>query len=133
MTDPREKLAGSLKRIWLAALVCGALAFLAGLAWVNSTGGPGFDWIWVVAAFGLGAVIYNVAFFALCSIFVPGLSSLVEDDTEVQGDDVTHVVKHIETGDETVDFYIRAYAAARGTSAVAIVSGIMVAIALMFF
>ncbi|MBU2581817.1 MAG: hypothetical protein KJ622_08875 [Alphaproteobacteria bacterium] len=133
MPDAKERLAGKLKSLWIAALCGGAGAFLAGLAWVNSTGGPGFDWIWAVAAFGFGAVIYNAVFFALCSAFVPGLSALVEDDTQVHGDDVTHVVKHAETGDERIDFYIRAYATSRGVSAAAIVSAIMATIALTFF
>ncbi|MBU1210071.1 MAG: hypothetical protein KJ587_02220 [Alphaproteobacteria bacterium] len=131
--DPRKRIAGSLQRLWLAALACGAVTFLAGFAWVSSSGGPGFDWIWAVAAFGLAAVVYNIAFFVLCSVFVPGLSTLVEDATQVHGDDVTHVVKHAETGNKTIDFYIRAYATARGTTAVAIVSGVMAAIALTFF
>lgn len=131
--DPRMKIAGSLRWLWLAALACGVGAFLAGLAWVNSSGGPGFDWIWVVATFGLAAVVYNIAFFGFCSVFVPGLSAFVEGDTQVQGDDVTHVVKHAETGHKAIDFYIRAYATARGTTAVAIVSGVMAAIALTFF
>jgi len=122
-----------MQKLWIAALISGVVTFFAGLAWVNSSGGPGFDWIWTVAAFGLAAVVYNVAFFALCSMFVPELSTLVEDDTEVHGDDVTHVVKHMETGDEKVDFYIRAYANARAISAVAIVSGIIATIALTFF
>jgi len=131
--DPRLKIGSNLQRLWLAALACGAVTFLAGLAWVNSSGGPGFDWIWAVAAFGLAAVVYNIAYFLFCSVFVPGLAALVEDDTQVRGDDVTHVVKHAETGNETIDFYIRAYATARGTTAVAIVSGVIAAIALTFF
>lgn len=133
MKRPKDQISANLNRLWLAALVAGAVTFLCGLAWVNSSGGPGFDWIWAVAAFGLAAVAYNIAFFGLCSIFAPGLSSLVEDDTEVHGDDVTHVVKHMETGDETIDFYIRSYASARAITAVAIVSGIMASIALAFF
>lgn len=133
MTQPEQELEGRLKSLWLAALGCGAAAFVAGLAWVNSTGGPGFDWVWAVAAFGVAAVVYNGVFFALCSAFVPGLSDLVEDGTEVHGDDVTHVVKHAETGDERIDFYIRNYATARGVSVVAIVSVIVASIALIFF
>jgi hypothetical protein len=78
-------------------------------------------------------IVYNVTFFALCSMFLPGLSDLVEDDTEVKGDDVTHVVRHIETGDERADFYIRAYAGARAISATTIISGIMITAALWFF
>jgi len=119
--------------LWWIAVAIGSLGFVAGLLWANSPQGPGLTFIWGVAAFGLGVIVYNVAFFVLCSIFIPGLAAFVEDDTQVHGDDVTHVVRHVEVGDEAVDFYIRAYASARATSAVAIVSGIMIAAALMFF
>ena len=124
---------GRLRWIWWAAIFTGAASFLIGLLWANSSQGPGLDWIWGVAAFGLAAIIYNIAFFMLCSIFVPDLSALVKDDTEVHGDSVTHVVKYDELGDETIDFYIRAYANTRATSAVAIGMGIMIALAVIFF
>ena len=127
------KFGGRARGLWLAGVGIGALGFLAGLLWANSSQGPGLDFIWGVAAFGFGVIVYNVAFFVLCSIFIPGLAAFVEDDTEVHGDDVTHVVRHVEVGDEAVDFYIRAYAGARAATAVAIVSGIMIAIALWFF
>lgn len=122
-----------LRRLWIAALGVGAASFIAGLLWVNSPQGPGFDWIWVVAAFGAAALAYNLAFFALCSIYTPELANLVDDDTEVEGDTVTHVVRHAETGDKSLDPYIRAYAGARSVSAVAIISGILIAGALIFF
>ena len=124
---------GRLKRLWLSALRIGALGFMAGLVWLGSSQGPGLDWVWGIAVFGAPAILYNVAFFALCSMFVPKLSGLVEDDTEVQGDDVVHVVKFAETGEEPVDFYIRAYATARGTTAATIVGGVMIAVALAIF
>lgn len=133
MSEAAKRLIGQLYAFWLTAIACGIAAFAGALTWVNTAGGPGFDWIWLVAAFGLGAVIYNIAFFALCSLFLPGLANFVEDDTEVHGDDVTHVVRHIETGNENIDFYVRSYAAARGTTAVAIVSVVMAAVALYFF
>lgn len=122
-----------LRTLWLVSLLIGALGFVLSLLWISSAQGPGLDWIWGIAAFGIAAIIYNIAFFALCSIFVPGLSKYVEDDTEVEGDTVTHVVKHTETGDQQIDGYIRAYAAARGITAVAIVTGLMIAAALTFF
>lgn len=122
-----------LKTLWWIAVVTGVIGFSGALLWVNSTTGPGFDWIWVVAAFGAAAIVYNVAFFALCSMFAPGLATLVEDDTEIDGDNVTHVVRHAATGDEALDAYVKTYAVARGTSAVAIVSGIMITVALTFF
>lgn len=124
---------GKLRWLWLAALLVGAVSFLACLLWASSSQGPGLNWIWGVAAFGLGAIVYNIAFFLLCTIFVPGLSGLVREDTEVHGDTVAHVVHHTETGDETLDFYIRSYSAARATTAIAIVSGILIAVALIFF
>ena len=122
-----------LRWLWWGALVIGAASFIAGLMWANSAQGPGLDWIWGIAAFGAAAIAYNLAFFLLCSIFAPTLASFVKDDTEVHGDDVTHVVHYGESGDEALDPYIRAYASARGVSAVAIVSGVMIAIALTFF
>ncbi len=122
-----------LRWLWLAAILIGAVCFLLGLLWTNSTNGPGLDWIWGIAAFGLGVIIYNIAFFVFCSIFAPGLAGLVEDKTEVRGDTVVHVVEHAEVGDESIDFYIRAYASARATTATSIVLGILVTIALMFF
>ena len=124
---------GKLRWLWLAAILVGAVSFLIGLLWTNSSQGPGLNWIWGVAAFGLGAIVYNFTFFLLCTIFVPGLSGLVRDDTEVQGDTVTHVVHHTETVGLTAPFYLRSYATARATTAVAIVSGIMIAVALIFF
>ena len=121
------------RRLWWLAIGTGVAGAGLGLLWVNSPQGPGFDWVWAVAAFGVGVIVYNVAFFALCSMFVPGLSALVEDDTEIKGDTVVHVVRHAETGDEANDFYIRAYAAARGMSATAIGAAVMIAVALWFF
>ena len=120
-------------RLWWAALAIGAAGMGLGLLWVMSSGGPGLDWVWAIAVFGAGVIVYNVAFFVLCSMFTPGLGDLVEDDTEVKGDTVTHVVRHAETGDEKTDFYIRAYAAARGVSVSAIGGGVMIALALWFF
>lgn len=125
--------AQQLRRLWWIAIIAGAAGIGLGLMWVTSPGGPGFDWIWVIAAFGAGAIVYNLVFFVLCSWRAPGLSDLVEDDTEVKGDNVTHVVRHAETGDATVDFYIRAYATARGVSVSAIGAGVMIAVALCFF
>jgi len=122
-----------LRWLWWSALLISAVSFVAGLTWVNSAQGPGLDWIWGIAAFGAAAAIYNLAFFLLRSIFAPALASFVKDDTEVQGDDVTHVVHYGESGDDTLDPYIRAYASARGVSAAAIVSVIMITIALTFF
>ncbi len=133
MADDRATLQKQLQWYWVVAIGVGAIALVIALVWIQSPGGPGLDFIWGVAAFGLAAIVYNVAFFILCSIFAPWLSDMVEDDTEVSGDDVVHVVKHTETGDEAIDSYVRTYAAARGATAVAIVSGVMVAIALMFF
>jgi hypothetical protein len=121
------------KALWLTAFLIGCAGFAGGLFWVSSSRGPGFDWIWAVAAFGLGAILYNIAFFALCSIFAPGLAGLVRDRTKIEGDTVHHVVEHADTGDEAVDFYIRAYASARAITAVAIVSGVMMGLALAFF
>ena len=122
-----------LRRLWLGAVLVGAVCFIIGLLWASSSQGPGLDWIWAVAAFGVAAILYNITFFLACSVFAPELSKFVRDDTEVHGDDVTHVVSHAETGDKTIDGYIRAYANARATSAVAIVSVIIASIALIFF
>ena len=122
-----------LRTLWQVSLVGGLLGFVGALWWVMSAGGPGLDWVWGVMAFGAAALIYNACFFLLCSIFASRMSEHVEDDTEVEGDTVVHVVRHGETGDATLDFYIKAYATARGTTAVAIVSGIMISIALYFF
>ena len=133
MLDPRKNLQEKLHRLWLSAIAVGALALLGAMYWVVSPQGPGWNWIWVVAAFGFAAIAYNTAFFSLCSVFASSLANLVEDDTEVQGDTVTHVVRRREVRDEAVDFYVRAYATARAISATAIVSGIMIAIALWFF
>ena len=122
-----------LHRLWLTSIAVAVVGFALALLWITSSRGPGFDWVWCIAAFGAAAIVYNLALFALCSIFVPNLSAMVEDDTEVHGDDVVHVVRHAETGDDALDPYIRAYATARGASAVAIVAGIVIAIALTFF
>ena len=103
------------------------------MLWIQSENGPGLNWIWGIAAFGLSAIIYNVAFFILCSVFTPSLSTRVEDDTEVQGDDVVHVVRHITSGDEQLDSYIKVYATARAVTAVSIVSVIAGGIAIAFF
>lgn len=133
MSEIGKNAAGTLQMLWWAAIGCGAIAFAAGIAWVVSPGGPGFDWIWVVAAFGLAAAVYNIAFFFLCSIYLPRLADLVEDDTKVEGDNVVHVVKHAETGNERLDFFVRAYATARGVTAAAIGACILTGIALIFF
>ncbi|MGH1420042.1 MAG: hypothetical protein ACRBCJ_14395 [Hyphomicrobiaceae bacterium] len=122
-----------LRTLWLAAVAVGGIFFLAGLWWANSSEGPGLDWIWGIAIFGAAAVAYNVAFFVLCSAFFPKFATLVKDDTEVQGDDVAHVVRYASTGDDVMDAYIRTYATARATSAVAIVSVIVATVALTFF
>jgi len=122
-----------LRKLWLAALVIGALGCVLGLLWTVSPGGPGFDWIWGVAAFGLGAIVYNLAFFLLCTAFASGLSSQVEDDTEVHGDEVVHVVRHTVSSDETLDCYIRYYANARAVTAVTIISVIFGGLAIVFF
>lgn len=121
------------RRLWWAALAIGAGSMALALLWVLSPGGPGWDWVWGIAVFGAGATVYNVAFFVLCSIFAPRLSDLVEDETEVKGDNVTHVVHHVETGDEKTDFYIRAYATARGVSVSAIGAAVLIGLALWFF
>lgn len=122
-----------LRRLWISALIAGVVGLIASLLWVASSGGPGLDWIWGVAAFGVAALIYNIAFFVLCSLYAPELASLVEDDTEVHGDDVVHVVRHAETGEKTTDDYIRTYATARGVTAVTIVSAVMITGAVLFF
>ena len=122
-----------LYRLWLTAIFVGAVGFFIGLLWANSSQGPGLDWIWGIAVFGAAVILYNITFFLACSIFAPGLGEFVQDDTEVHGDDVVHIVRHAETGNEAIDAYIRAYANARATSAVTIVSAIMIAIALIFF
>ena len=129
----RSRILKQLHRLWMAAIGIAIASFVLGMLWVISPDGPGFDWIWCVAAFGVAAVVYNAALFALCSVFTPGLSELVEDDTEIHGDDVVHVVRHQETGDEELDAFIRSYANARAATAVAIVSGIMITLALVFF
>lgn len=133
MQDNNMRLIKLLQNLWAFALVFGTLGFGLALMWVNSAQGPGLDWIWFIAAFGAAALVHNVAFFALCSMFAPALPKLVTDDTQVQGDDVTHVVRNKETGLHSLDFYVRAYSTARGVSAVTIVSAIMIAIALAFF
>ena len=122
-----------LQTLWLAALAVSAVGFVAGLAWLNSAQGPGLDWIWIVAVFGAAALLYNLAFFALCSLCASALATLVTDETEVKGDDVAHVVRYQETGTEALDPYVRAYATARGVSAAAIVSAIVATVALLFF
>ncbi|MGI9524672.1 MAG: hypothetical protein ACR2PG_23825 [Hyphomicrobiaceae bacterium] len=122
-----------LRSMWWTAVGAGTIAFLLSLLWANSSQGPGLDWVWVLAAFGASVIAFNVAFFGLCSYFTPYLSTAVRDGTEIEGDTVVHVVQHAQTGDEKVDFYVRAYATARGVTAVGIVTGIMIAIALLFF
>lgn len=122
-----------LQRLWIGALLAGAAGFGGALAWISSPGGPGLDWIWGIAAFGVAAILYNLSFFVLCSVFAPGLSNYVEDDTEVQGDDVVHVVRYGKADDPNLDRYIKTYATARGVSAVAIISCIMIAVAWNFF
>lgn len=122
-----------LRWLWGLSLLAATVAFGLSLLWLASPQGPGLDVIWGIAAFGAAALVYNIVFFLLCSIFAAGLSNLVEDDTEVHGDNVHHVVRHAETGDETSDFYIRAYATARAITATAIVSAVMITIALTFF
>lgn len=122
-----------LRRLWWLAVAIGIAAFGCALLWVVSPGGPGFDWIWALAAFGVGVIACNLAFFALCSMFVPSLGDMVEDETRVEGNDVVHVVHHPETGDAVTDFYIRAYATARGVSVSAIGAGVLIALALWFF
>lgn len=122
-----------LRRLWGMAIAIGIAAFGLALLWVMSPGGPGFDWIWTLAAFGAGVIAYNLAYFALCSAFAPRLGDMVEDETRVEGNDVVHVVHHPETGDETTDFYIRAYATARGVSVSAIGAGVLIGLALWFF
>ncbi len=121
------------RRLWWVALGMGAASMVLALLWVLSSDGPGWDWIWAIAIFGAGVIVYNVAFFVLCSIFAPRLSDLVEDETVVKGDNVTHVVHHAETGDEKTDFYIRAYATARGVSVSAIGGAVLIGLALWFF
>jgi hypothetical protein len=122
-----------LRGLWGIALSIGATCFLAGLLWASSSTGPGLDWVWVVAIFGAAVVAYNLAFFALCSIYVPELAKLVEDDTEVEGDTVSHVVRHAETGDPQLDPYIKTYASARSISAAAIVACIVTSVVVIFF
>ena len=95
--------------------------------------GRGLDWISGIAAVGVAAVLCNLVFFLLCSISAPGLSSYVEDDTEVQGDDVDHVVRYSQAEDPDIDRLVTTVATARGTSAVAIISGIMFVVAWNFF
>ncbi len=121
------------QKLWWVAIAAGVVGAGLGAVWVNSPQGPGFDWIWLVAAFGVGVIVYNVTFFGLCSMFLAGLSDLVEDDTEIKGDSVAHVVRHAETGDESTDFYIRAYAGARAISATTIVAAITITVALWLF
>lgn len=133
MTEPNNLSVATLKWCWIVALVVGGVAFALALLWVNSDSGPGFDWIWLVAAFGLAAIIYNAMFFVLCSLYAPGLADLVIDETKVEGDNVAHVVNHATTGDDAVDGYVRAYATARGTTAVSIVMAVMGGLALAFF
>ena len=124
---------GRLRRLWLVAILVGAVGFIIGLIWANSSQGPGLDWIWGVAAFGAAVILYNITFFLGCSVLAPGLAKFVHDDIEVHGDDIVQVVRLAETGDKAIDAYIRAYATARATSAVAIVSAITIAIVLVFF
>ena len=133
MSAPPQLSSQSLRRLWSLSLLAGALGFGGALYWIASPGGPGLDWIWGIAAFGAAAILYNLVFFLLCSIFAPGLSNYVEDDTEVQGDDVVHVVRYTTADDPGLDSYIKTYATARGVSAVAIISGIMIAVAWNFF
>ena len=122
-----------LQSLWIFALIAGALGFGGALYWTASPGGPGLDWIWGIAAFGAAAILYNLSFFVLCSIFTPGLSNYVEDDTEVQGYDVVHVVRYANASDPDINRFVKTYATARGVSAVAIISGIMSAVAWNFF
>ena len=132
MSNPKKISGTALKQLWIVSLLAGALGFAGALYCIASPGGPGLDWIWGIAAFGVAAVLYNLVFFLLCSIFAPGLSNYVEDDTEVQGDDVVHVVHYSQAEDPDIDRFVKTYATARGTSAVAIISGIMIAVAWNF-
>ncbi|MEL6317798.1 MAG: hypothetical protein AAFR16_09205 [Pseudomonadota bacterium] len=123
---------GRLRTLWRASIAAGAAAFALALLWAYAE--TDFDWIWWVMAFGVGAVAYNAAFAALCAIWAPSIAGFVlEEDTEVRGDDVVHVVRHSETGDEGYDFYIRAYAAARGAAIAALSMAVLIAVALIFF
>ncbi len=129
MLQNGEKLA----KLWWGSIAIAAAGFALALYWISTPAGPGLDWVWGVAAFGAAAILYNIAFFFLCSFFVPGLAKFVKDDTEVEGDTVIHVVTHGQIGDDKVDEYIRAYAAARAATATTIGAGVLIGIALIFF
>ena len=124
--------AARLKALWIAALGVGAAVFGLAMLWASVE--TDFTWVWWLMAFGVGVIGYNAAFAALCSVLAPGVVGfVVEEDTEIRGDDVVHVVKHSETGDESYDFYIRAYATARGATIAALSMGLLIAVALIFF
>lgn len=131
---PNPEFDGLVRRLsglWRGALAMGAVAFGLATYWVYQ--GPGLDWIWAVAAFGVAVVSYNLAFFIFCSAWAPEMATMVRDDTKVEGDSVTHVVEHGVTGDPRLDAYLQTYANARGISAVAITSAILATIAVAFF
>lgn len=125
------KTAKNLPALWGAAVAAGVVCFGLALYWAYIE--PGLDWVWAVAAAGVGIVGYNLAFFALCASFAPAMAKMVRDDTEVKGDAVTQVVEHGVSGEKTIDAYLPTYANARGISAVAITSAILATVALTFF
>ena len=121
-----------LKALWRVSVGAGFLAFLLALAWAWTE--TGFDWIWWVAAFGLAAIVYNVVFFALCSWRAPGLAGFISsEDTKVEGDNVVIETTHTQSGDEALDFYVRAYMHARGASYTAISAVILIGVALAIY
>ncbi len=132
MPNPEfDGLVGRLNGFWRGAVAMGAAAFGLATYWIYQ--GPGLDWIWGVAAFGVGVVSYNLAFFIFCSAWAPEMAPMVKDDTRVEGDSVTHVVEHGATGDPRLDSYIQTYASARGISVAAIGAAVIAPIALTFF
>lgn len=121
-----------LKRLWLVSMLIGVGAFAAALGWVYAN--TDFDWIWSVAALGVGAIAQSAAFYLLCLWRAPALGGFITgEETKVEGDNVVTETAHAETGDPALDRYIRAYVNARGATMVAASTAVMIVIALAIY
>lgn len=117
MSDAKDRqvVLTRLKRTWWVSILAGAAVGGAAFTYIAFDDAP--DVIWAVAAFGLGAMVQQFAFFGLCALFAPGLSSfVVDEEVTIRGDNVVHESSAVETGDEDFDGWIRAYATARGAT-----------------
>lgn len=128
----RADLSVAVRRQWRIATLAGAASAIGAVLWcyVNAH----VDWAWAVVAFGIGVVVYSLVFYLLCSMRAPAMANFVaEDDVTIEAGDVVQTTSYDETGDNGLDFYIRAFAAARGVTMVTASSAILIGAALLFF